>query len=163
MSRPFRGSRNSPSRFPNDIPAVFLLIGAEAALARVVRETAHPGAPVQGADRVRGQRAIAHRRNIENGGCVRLFAGRPANRNAKRLTRRLFGRDRMRQPFEARFINVIFGAERPLIEFAFCALIDNGTFIARKGRAPSLSLSKKYCRISGRMASRKKRICAAIG
>src|SRR5208337_2015540 len=51
--------------FPNDIAAVLLMIGAEAALAGIVSEAAQLRPLIQGADGVCGQGAIAHRRDVE--------------------------------------------------------------------------------------------------
>ena len=78
--------------FPDDVAAVLAVIGAEAALAGVVREAAG-AAPVQRADGVGAERAETHRRDIEHRRRIGLLAIRAADGDAKRL-----GRDRPSAP-----------------------------------------------------------------
>src|SRR5207302_4233926 len=60
--------------FPDDVAAVLAVIGADAALAGIVREIALVGARVQRAHRVGAERAEAHRRDIEDRGRIRFGA-----------------------------------------------------------------------------------------
>src|SRR5436305_1155535 len=68
---------------PDDIAAVFPVIGAEAALAGIVREAALLGAGVQGPYRVRAERAETHRRDIEHRCRIGFCAIRTANGDAE--------------------------------------------------------------------------------
>src|SRR5882724_3169282 len=51
---------------PNDVAAILAMIGADAALAGVVREAALLGAGIQRAHRIGAERAETHRRDIEH-------------------------------------------------------------------------------------------------
>src|ERR1700744_3943824 len=57
---------------PDDVPALFAGIGADAAFAGVVVEAPQPGPPVERADRVCRQRTEAHGGNVEDRRRVRL-------------------------------------------------------------------------------------------
>ena len=127
---------------PDDVAAVFAMIGAVAAFAGVVREIALPGADVERADGVRAERAEAHRRNVEDRGRVGLAAIRPADVDAERLRDRMPWRDRMVQPLEAAGIDVVLRAERPLVQSPLGALIDHGALVARERRAVLFALEK---------------------
>ena len=71
--------------FPDDVAAVLAVIGADAALAGVVREAALLGAGVQRAHRVGAERAKAHRRDVEHRGRIRPGAIRTADGDAEFL------------------------------------------------------------------------------
>src|SRR3954470_12323681 len=51
---------------PDDVAAHLAMVGAEAALARVMREAALPGAGIERAHGVRAERAEAHRGDVEH-------------------------------------------------------------------------------------------------
>src|SRR5258708_6623999 len=58
--------------FPDDVAAILAVIGADTALAGVVREAALPGARVQRAHRVRTERAKAHPADVKHQTRIRL-------------------------------------------------------------------------------------------
>src|ERR1700733_1210713 len=101
------------SDFPDDVAAIFAVMGAERALPGVMSETAHFGALVEGHDGVGAERAEAHRRNIEERKRIGLTALRSADFYAEILVFDMLRDDRMRQPFEFRLIDILQGAERP--------------------------------------------------
>ena len=82
--RPGRGSRSSPCRSPRRGRRRSEVVGRQAALAGVVREPAERRALVEGADRVGGQGAEAHRRHVEQRHGVGLGAVRTADEDARR-------------------------------------------------------------------------------
>src|ERR1700754_4708142 len=67
------------SDLPDDVAAVFAVIGADAALPGIVRKTALLRTGVQGAHRVRAERAETHRGDIEHRCGIRLGAVRTAD------------------------------------------------------------------------------------
>jgi len=99
---------------------------------------------------------------ILNTDANRPGAIRSADADAEFLVGMRLRRDRMMHPFIALAIDILLGAERPLVEHHLRALIDHSAGIAAE-RMPSFSLSKKYCRISGLFSSSRKRRCAEIG
>ena len=174
--RPRRTSRREkvPSRvaaaeiaradLPDDVAAVLAVIGAEAALAGVVGEAAHLRALVERADGVGAERAEAHGRDVEHGGRVGLRAVRAADR--RRGTARRdggLGAIEWLHPLEAVVVDVVLRAERPLVELPSWRAGRRSRACRAENGAPSLSPSKKYCRISGRISSNRKRRCAVIG
>jgi len=70
--------------------------------------------------------------------------------------------DRVINPLKIVAVDVLLGAVRPLVERALCSLISNARFDRLNG-TPSVSLSRKYWRISGLIFSRAKRILARMG
>ena len=60
------------AQLPDQVAATFQMVGADAALAGIVGEIAELGAPVERADRVRAERAEAHRRDVEYRSRIRL-------------------------------------------------------------------------------------------
>ena len=128
--------------FPDEVAAVFAMVGTVAALAGIVREIALPGADIERADGAWAERAEAHRRNVEDGGRVGLAAIRPADIDAERLRDRMLRRDRMMQPLVAAGIDVVLRAERPLVQSPLGALIDQRALVARKRRAVFFALEK---------------------
>src|SRR5687768_537610 len=60
------------AQFPDQVAAMFTVVAADAALARVMGEIAQFGALVERQDGVRAQRAEAHRRDVEDRGRIRL-------------------------------------------------------------------------------------------
>ena len=128
--------------FPDDVAAVFAVIGAVAAFAGVVGEIAFLGAAVERADGVGAERAEAHRRNIEDRRRVGLRAIRSADGDAERLLRHRPRRHRMVEPFVARGIDVVLRAERPLVQRPLGALVDDGALVAGKRRAVFFAFEK---------------------
>ena len=110
--------------FPDDVAAVLAVIGTDAALAGVMREAALLGAGIQRPHRVGAERAKTHRRDVEDRGRIRLGAIRAADGDAKLLDGTRLRRHRMVHPFIAVAIDVLLGAERPLVEHHLGALID---------------------------------------
>src|SRR6187402_3931617 len=51
---------------PDDVPAVFAMIGTDTALAGIMRETALPGAGIQRPHGLGAERAKTHRRDVED-------------------------------------------------------------------------------------------------
>ena len=76
---------------PDDVAAVLAVIGADAALAGVMREAALLGAGVERAHRVGAERAEAHRGDVEDRGRIRLGAIRAADGDAEFLVGSGFG------------------------------------------------------------------------
>src|SRR6185295_9398793 len=120
---------------PDNVAPVLAVVGTETALAGVVREVAHLGAPVQGADGIGRERAEAHGRDVEDRGRIGLAAVDAADRNPKGFACRGFGRDRMVHPFVATGINVVLRTKGAFVEHAFGALIDDGALVAGKWQA----------------------------
>ena len=77
--------------FPDDVAAVLAMIGADAALAGVMRKAAFLGAGVQRAHRVRAERAKTHRRDVEDRRRIRPGAIRAADGDAEFLVACGFG------------------------------------------------------------------------
>ena len=103
---------------PDDVAAVLAVIGAEAALAGVVREAALPGAGIQRAHGVGAERAKTHRGNVEHRGRIGLRAIRAADGDAEFSAGMRLRRDRVMHPLVAVAVDVLLGAERPLVELA---------------------------------------------
>src|SRR5262249_27123132 len=127
---------------PDDVAALLLVVGREAAFARVMGEAALPGAGVERADGVRAQRAKAHRGDVEHRERGRPRAIGPANGNAERLDGDRARRDRMLQPLIASGVDVELRAERALVERELGALVDDGAPVARERQAVLLALEE---------------------
>ena len=127
---------------PDDVAAVLAVIGTDAALAGVVREPALLGAGIQRAYRVGAERAKAHRRDIEHRGRIRLGAIRAADGDAEFSAATRLRRHRMVHPFIALPVDVLLGAERPLVEHHLGALIDQGAGVAAERHAVLLALEE---------------------
>src|SRR3954454_10821715 len=127
---------------PDDIAAVFAMIGADAALAGVVREAAFLGAGVQGPHRVRAERAETHRRDIEHRCRIGFCAVRTADADAEFFRRIRPRRHGMMHPFVAFGVDVLLGAEWPLVEHHFRALVDHGASVAAERHAVLLALEE---------------------
>ena len=118
------------------------MVRAIAALAGVVGEIALLGAAVERQDGVAAQRAKTHRRDIEDRRRIGLVAIRAADEDTKRLLGDRFRRDRMIEPFEAAGIDVVLGAERPLVQGPLGALVDQRALVARERRAVLFAFQK---------------------
>src|SRR5882724_3391251 len=116
----------SGADLPDQIAAILAMIGADTALAGVMREAAALGARIQRAHRVGAKRAKAHRRDIENRCRIRLAAIRAADGDTKFLVGMNLRRHRMVHPFVAFAINILLSAEGPLVEHHLGPLIDDG-------------------------------------
>ena len=130
------------SDFPDQVAARLAVIGAHPAFARVMGKAAEAGAAVQRPDGVGRQRAEAHRRDVEHRGIIGLAAGRAADPQAEAFAGRGFGRDRMVQPFEMAVIDIVVGAEGPLVELVLGPLVDDGALVARKRHAALVVLEE---------------------
>src|SRR5262245_58796858 len=104
------------------------MVSADPTLAGVVSESAELGPSVEGANGVCAQRAKAHGRDVERRQEIRLAAVGASDQDAKIMTVDRVGDDRMIDPFEVLAVDVLVGAERPLVERAFRALIRDRTF-----------------------------------
>ena len=111
---------------PDDIAAMDAVMRRKSALAGVMRKATHLRALVQRADGVGGQRAETHGGDIEQRQRVRLDASRPADHHTEIKRRRRRGRDRVGQPLIVAAIDIDLRAERPLVELALGALVDDG-------------------------------------
>jgi hypothetical protein len=100
--------------------------------AGVVVEAAAARAFVQRADRVRRERAEAHRRDVEHAGRIRLRALRPADVDAEVVAVDLGWCHRMVDPLVLRGVDIELGAERALVEHVLRALIGNRTLHVRE-------------------------------
>ena len=121
---------------------MFAVIDAAAAFAGIVGEAALLGADIERADGVRAERAEAHRRNVEDRRRIGLRAIGPADDDAKRLFDRMLRRNRMVQPFEAGGVDVVLRTERPFVQGALGALIDDGALVAGERRAVLFAFQK---------------------
>ena len=127
---------------PDQIAAIFAMIGADTALTGIVREAALLGARVQRANGIRAEGTKTHRRDIEDGRRVRLRAFGAADGDAKLLGRVRLRRDGMMHPFVAFAIDVLLGAEGPFIEHHLGALIDHRARVAAERHAVLFALEK---------------------
>ena len=118
------------------------MIGTDATLAGVMREAALFGARIQRPHRVGTERAKAHRRDIEDRCRIGPGAIGTADGDPKFLIGMSLRRHRMVHPFVALAIDVLLGAERPLVEHHLGALIDHGAGVAGKRHAVLLALEK---------------------
>ena len=71
------GAEIARAKLPHEVAAVFAVIGGDAAFAGIVEEAAGLGAPVQRADGVGGERAVAHGRDVQKARGIGLHC-RPA-------------------------------------------------------------------------------------
>src|SRR5947207_4826975 len=128
---------------PDDVAAILAVIGADAALAGIVREAAFFRPRIERAYRVGAERAKAHRRNVEHRGRIRLAAIGAADGDAEFLAAGVnLRRYRMVHPFIAVVIDVLLGAERPLVEHHLSALIDQRPGVAGKRHAVLFALEE---------------------
>src|ERR1700754_3866311 len=127
---------------PDDVAAVFAVIGADAALPGIVCKTALFRAGVQGTHRVRAERAETHRGDIEHRCRIGFGAIRTADGDAEFFRCIRPRRHRMMHPFVALGVDVLLGAERPLVEHHFRALVDQRAGIAAERHAVLLALEE---------------------
>ena len=127
---------------PDEVAAVLAMIGAQAALAGVVGEIPGPGSLVERADGIGAERTEAHRRDVEHRGAVGLRAIGPADGDAERLDGVRPRRHRMAHPLEACGVDVVLGAERPLVEHHLGTLIDHRALVAGERHARLLVLEE---------------------
>src|SRR5207237_3018306 len=127
---------------PDQVAAVLAMIGTDTALARVMREAALFGTRVQRAHRVRTKRAKAHRRDVEDRRRIRLAAIGTADGDTKLPGGTSLGRHRMVHPFITVAIDVLLGAERPLVEHHLRPLIDDGAGVAAERHAVLFALEE---------------------
>src|ERR1700730_2841037 len=132
----------SGTDLPDQIAAVLAMIGADTALAGVMREIALLGARIERAHRVGAQRAKAHRRDIEDRRRIRLGAVGAADGNAKLLDGTNLRRHRMVHPFITVAIDILLGAERPLVEHHLRPLIDQRAGVAAERHAVLFALEE---------------------
>ena len=97
-----------------------------------MREIALLGAGIERAHRVGAERAKTHRRDVEHRSRIRLLAIRATDGDAKFLVGMRLRRHRMVHPFIAFAIDVLLGAERPLVEHHLGALIDHRAGVAAR-------------------------------
>ncbi len=125
--------------FPHQIAAEFAVIRRNRTFAGIVIEPAALSAVVQRANRVRRQRAEAHRRDIEHAGIVRLRRLR-ADANAK-IGRWNFARHhRMVDPFVFVAVDIDLRTERPRV-------VHRLSRADRPRRAAAASTASRRCRI----------------
>src|SRR3546814_17508215 len=100
------------------------MVATDRTFAGVMRKAAELCATIERADRVGGQRAEAHRRNIQQRGLVRLRAALTADCDAKVDIGDRMRSHRMVDPFIALAVDILLGTERALVLVALGALID---------------------------------------
>src|SRR3954451_25341585 len=132
----------SRTDLPDDVAAHLRVIGAEAALAGVVREAALLRAGIQRAHGVRAERPKTHRGDVEHRSRIRLGAIRPADGDAGFLLGMRLWRDRVMHPLITLAVDVLLGTERTLVELHLGALIDHRTDVARERHAVLLALEE---------------------
>jgi len=115
---------------PDQVAAHFAVISADAAFSGIVGESALLCAAIQRADRVRAQRPEAHGRNVEDRCGIGLCAIGAADCHAKWVGRERPRREGVAQPLKALRIDVVLGAEGPLVDDTLGALIDDSPFVA---------------------------------
>src|SRR5262249_42986560 len=127
---------------PDQVAAECAMIPADPALAGIVGEAPELGSAVEGANGVGAQRAEAHGGNVEQRQGVGLAAVGAAHRGTKVVTFDRARNDRMIDPLEIVAVDVLLGAERPLVERALRALISNRPFRSIERRAVGFALQK---------------------
>src|SRR5438034_3634042 len=127
---------------PDDVAAIFAMIGADTAFARIMREAALPGADIQRPHGVGAERAKTHRRDVEDRCRIRLAAVRAADGDAEFRAAESLRRHRMMHPFVTLAIDVLLGTERPLVELHLGALIDQSAGVAGERHAVLLALEE---------------------
>src|SRR3954451_516881 len=127
---------------PDDVAAHLRVIGAEAALAGVVREAALLGTGIQRAHGVRAERAKTHRGDVEHRSRIRLWAIRSADGDAEFLLGMRLRRDRVMHPLITLAVNVLLSAKRTFVELHLGALIDHRTDVTRERHAVLLALEE---------------------
>ena len=132
----------SGADLPDQVAAVLLVIGTDAALAGIMRKAALFGAGVQRPHRIGTERAKTHRRDVEDRSRIRPGAVRSADRDAKLLGGLRLRRGRMVHPFIALAVDVLLGAERPLVQHHLGALIDDGAGVAAERHAVLFALEE---------------------
>jgi len=116
---------------PHQVAAVLAVVGRDRALAGIVIETAAFSTGVERADRVRRQRAEAHRRDVEHAGVVRLHCSR-TDADAEVVRGDLRRRDRVVDPFVIDAVHVLHRAERHHVGNVLRALIHQCTLLTRE-------------------------------
>ena len=127
---------------PDDIAAILAVIGADTALAGVVREATLPGPRIQRTHRIGAKRTETHRRNIEDRRRIRPGAIGSADGDAEFLLGMRLRRHRMVHPLITLAVDVFLGAEGPLVEHHLGALIDHRAGVAGKRHAVLLALEE---------------------
>src|SRR5699024_1251736 len=115
---------------PDQVAAVFKVIAGDSALAGVVGKTAGFRAAVERQYRVGRQRAEAHRRNIEQRRGIGLPAVPAADVDARLVFQRRYRHRAVCGPLIAGIIDVAMSAERPGLEIALGALVDQRAVFA---------------------------------
>ena len=109
----------SAADLPDQIAAMFAVMDRNRALTRVMRETTELGPPVQGLDRISGQRPEAHCGDIEDRRIVGLGPlATDAHPKISGLGHRCWC-DRMVDPLEANGIGVVLRAKGTFVENIF--------------------------------------------
>src|SRR5205823_185162 len=127
---------------PDDVAAIFAMIGTDTAFARIMREAALPGTGIQRPHGVGAERTKTHRRNVEDRCRIRLAAIRAADGDAEFRAATSLRRHRMMHPFVTLAIDVLLGSERPLVELHLGALIDQSAGVAGERHAVLLALEE---------------------
>src|SRR5215217_6358486 len=127
---------------PDDVAAVFAMIGTDTALAGIVREAALPGAGIQCPHGLGAERAKTHGRDVEDRRRIRPGAIGAADGDAEFSAAKRLRRHRMMHPFVTLAIDVFLGTERPLVELHLGALIDQRTGVAGERHAVLLALEE---------------------
>ena len=118
------------------------MIPADPAFTCVVRKTAELGAAVEGANGVGAQRAKTHGGDVEERQRIGLAAIGAAHRDVKVVALVRMGDDRVIDPLEVVAVDVLLGAERPLVERALRALVNDRALRPVERRTVGVALQK---------------------
>ena len=130
------------AELPDQVPAEFAVISADATLAGVVCEVSELGALVERANGVRAQRAEAHGGNVEERQRVGLPTLGAADFQAEIMTINRKGSDGMIDPFEIVAVDILLSAERAFVEGPLRALIGDRALGAVERRSVGVALQK---------------------
>ena len=123
-------------------PPFSQVIVGQAALPRVVRESAPRGTGVQGADGVGRNRAEAHRRHVQQRHVVRLGAVRTADPYPRLVLVRLSRRGRGEHVLVADLVHVQLGAVGLLTVDALGPLVDHAAGVPVVGPTVDIALDE---------------------
>src|SRR5690606_33971216 len=126
---------------PAQVAAVLAVVAGARTLAGIVVESAAPGARREGAHGSGRGRAEAHGRDVEDAGRVRL---RPvlAHQHAEVGRLDLHRPQRVVDPLVVLAVDVVLGAEGPLVQHVLGALVDDGALLPRERPLVGITLDE---------------------
>ena len=129
------------TQLPDQVAAVFEVVGRDRAFAGVVIETASACALVERAHRIGRQRAETHGRDVEHAGRVRLRAVRP-DLHPEIVPLDLGRRQRVVDPLVVHRVGVLQAAEGHHVHLALGAAVHQGALLARERRLGGIGLDE---------------------